>query len=202
MWLGPRGRLSASWKSSDPESGISKIEFCVGTVSIGCQIKSMTELSPNATDVTCDNCHLSHLGSYYVTIRLTNGAGLVTVATTDETRMDLTAPFVGNVIPVTDVTPCVTNCTLVANVTSFQDDESGIKSCSYAIRNSSGFTADFVDNGLDKTVQAKGLQLQAGVRYYVIVRCENNVGLITKKASVTPVLVDVTPPTKVIPIFA
>jgi len=131
-----------------------------------------------------------------MTIRLTNGAGLFSVAATDEIKVDLTAPFVGSVIPVTDVTSCVTNCTLVANVTFFEDKESGVKSCSYAIRNSSHFIADFVNNGLDKTVQATGLQLVAGERYYVVVRCENNVGLVTQKASTLPVVVDDTPPTK------
>lgn len=197
MWLGPGNNLRASWKSRDPESDVSKTEFCVGTVFVGCQVKSMTELPPNATEITCDDCQLSHHGTYFVTIRVTNGAGLFTVATTDEIKVDLTAPSVGNVIPVTDVTSCITNCTLVANVTYSQDKESGVKSCSYAIRNSNHFIGGFVNNGLDKTVKATGLQLVAGQRYYVVVRCENNVGLVTEKASSIPLLVDDTPPTKV-----
>lgn len=197
MWLTHGNKLRASWKSRDPESDVSKTEFCVGTVSVGCQVKSMTEVPSNSTEITCDDCQLSHRGTYYVTIRQTNGAGLFSVAATDEIKVDLTAPFVGSVIPATDVTSCVTNCTLVANVTFFEDKESGVKSCSYAIRNSSHFIVDFVNNGLDKTVQATGLQLVAGERYYVVVRCENNVGIVTQKASTLPVVVDDTPPTKV-----
>lgn len=197
MWLGPGEKLQASWKSRDPESDISTIEFCVGTVSVGCQVKSMTELSSNATNIACNECQVRHQGAYYITIRVKNGAGVYTVATTDEIKVDLTAPFVGKVIPVNDITSCTTNCTLVANVTFFQDNESGVKSCSYAVRNSSHLIADFVNNGLDKTVEATALQLVAGARYYTVVRCENNVGLVTEQASTIPVLVDDTPPTKV-----
>lgn len=189
--------MHATWKSRDPESNVVKTEFCVGTVPIGCQVKSMTILLPNATDVSCDDCLLSHGRVYYVTIRVTNGAGLFTLATTDEIRVDLTAPFIGNVIPVTDVTQCVMNCTLAANVTVFKDEESGVKSCRYAIRNSTHLILDFVNNGLQETLEAKHLQLVAGERYHIIVRCENNVGLVTEKASTIPVLVDDTPPTKV-----
>lgn len=157
----------------------------------------MTELSSNATKVACNECQVSHQGAYYITIRVKNGAGVYTVATTDEIRVDLTAPFVGNVIPINDITSCTTNCTLVANVTFFQDLESGVKSCSYAVRNSSYLIADFVNNGVDKIVEATGLQLVAGEKYYTVVRCENNVGLVRERASTIPVLVDDTPPTKV-----
>lgn len=201
IWLPHGNSLRASWKSHDPESDVHKTEFCVGTVSVGCQVKSMTEIPPNSTDITCEDCQLSHQGSYYVTIRVTNGAGLFTLATTDEIKVDLTAPLVGNVIPLIDVTPCVVNCTLVANITSFEDKESGMKLCSYAIRNSSDFISDFTNNGLNETVEADGLQLVSGERYYVVVRCENNVGLVTEKASTIAVLVDDTPPTKVKPYY-
>lgn len=196
LWLGPGEKLQASWKSSDPESGISKTEFCVGTVSVGCQVKSMTELSSNATKVTCNDCQLNHQGTYYVTVRVQNGAGVYTVKTTEEIKVDLTPPTVGKVIPVSDVTSCVTNCTLASNVTFFKDKESGVKSCSYAIRNSSHFVTGFVNNGLRNTVEAAGLHLVAGGRYYTAVRCDNNVGLVTEQVSAIPVLVDNTPPTK------
>lgn len=157
----------------------------------------MTELSPNATKVTCNDCQLNHQGTYYITVRVQNGAGVYTVKTTDEIKVDLTPPIVSKVIPFSDVTSCVTNCTLVSNVTLFQDRESGVKSCSYAVRNSSHLVTDFVNNGLRKTVEATGLQLLAGERYYIAVRCENNIGLVTEQVSTIPVLVDDTPPTKV-----
>ena len=157
----------------------------------------MTELPSNATRVTCNDCRLNHQGTYYITVRVQNGAGVYTVKTTEEIKVDLTPPTVRDVIPVSDVTSCVTNCSLVSNVTFFKDKESGVKSCSYAIRNSSHFDTGFVNNGLRRTVVAAGLHLVAGERYYTAVRCENNVGLVTEQVSTMPVLVDDTPPTKV-----
>ncbi|KAJ7389368.1 hypothetical protein OS493_032225 [Desmophyllum pertusum] len=61
LWIGPTDSLHATWKSQDLESGIDKTEFCVGTLPVGCQIKSMTERLPNSTDVTCSDCRLKPL---------------------------------------------------------------------------------------------------------------------------------------------
>lgn len=188
--------MHATWKSLDPESGIRKTEYCVGALPVGCQIKSMTGILPNATEVTCRDCRLKHYGTYYISIRVTNGAGLFTVIATNETRVDLTAPILGEIVPQYYATSCATRCSLVANITGVQDEESGVRSCSYSIRNSSAIVMDFVANGLNATVEATGLQLMAGENYYVVVRCENSVGLTSEKAS-SPVMVDNTPPSKV-----
>ena len=197
MWLSQGNNLQTSWKSRDPQSEVIRTEYCVGTVPVGCQIKSMTEVPFNSTNVTCGDCQLRHQGAYYVTVRVTNGAGLFTLATTEGVKIDLTPPFLGDVIPVTDFTQCVSNCLLIANVTSFKDEETGVKSCSYAIKNSTHFITNFTKNGLDKVIEANVLQLVAGEKYFITVRCENNVGLVTEKVSTVPVLVDDTPPTKV-----
>ena len=196
LWIGPTDGLRVSWKSQDLESGIHKTEFCVGTLPVGCQIKSMTEILHNATDVTFSDCRLSHFGTYYISIRVTNGAGLFTVIATNGTKVDLTAPFLGDIIPHFYFTSCVRNCTLVSNVTGVQDDESGIRQCTYAIKNSTEFMTDFIDNGLRSTVKATGLKLLPGQKYYTVVRCENNGGLTTDRIS-SPVIVDNTPPSKV-----
>ena len=156
----------------------------------------MSEILPNATEVKCSDCRLSHYGTYYLSIRVTNGAGLYTVIATNGTKVDLTAPFLGDVVPQFSVTSCTTNCTLVSNITGAQDNESGVSLCSYAIRNSTNFVTDFVDNGLSTIVEATDLQLVPGQSYYTVVRCENSVGLITEGVS-SPVIVDNTPPSKV-----
>ena len=157
----------------------------------------MTELPHDATDVKCIECQLNHLGTYYITVRVKNNAGLFTVATTNEIKVDKTAPYVGNVISINDVTSCVTNCTLVSNITALHDEESGMKSCSYAVRNSSRYITGFIVSGLERMVEATGLQLKQGSKYVIVVRCENNVGLVTEVASQGMTLVDKTPPTKV-----
>ena len=160
----------------------------------------MTEILQNTTNVTCKDCRLSHDGTYYLSIRVTNGAGLFTVIATNETKVDLTAPYLGDIVPQFYFTSCITNCTLVSNITGTQDDESGIRLCSYAIRNSTDFVTDFIDNGLSTTVKAIGLQLHPGESYYTVVRCENNVGLAIESVS-SVVIVDNTPPSKVCLVF-
>ena len=156
----------------------------------------MTEILQNATNVTCRDCRLSHNGTYYLSIGVTNGAGLFTVIATSGTRVDLTAPFLGDIVPQFYFTSCVTNCTLVSNITGAQDEESGIRLCGYVIKNSTDFVTYIVENGLSTTVKATGLQLQHGESYYTVVRCENNVGLVTESVS-SAVIVDNTPPSKV-----
>jgi len=196
MWLPHGNKLQASWKSRDLESNIVKTEFCVGTVPVGCQVKSMTELSFNSTNVTCDDCQLHHQGTYYVTVRVTNGAGASTLRTTEEVKVDFTPPFIADVIPVTEVTHCITNCMLTANVTFFGDEETGVRSCSYAIKNSTHFITNYTNNGLNNKIEAQSLHLVPGEKYYVTARCENNAGLVAEKVSTIPVMVDDTPPTK------
>ena len=196
LWIGPTDHLHATWKSLDLESGIAKTEYCVGTLPVGCQVKSMTEILPNSTNVTCKDCRLNHYETYYLSIRVTNGAGLSTVTATNRTKADLTSPVLYDVVPQFNFASCVTSCNLAANITGVRDEESGVRSCSYAIRNSSSLLMDFVDNGLNTTVEASGLQLLAGEYYYIVVRCENNVGLTTEKVS-SLVMVDNTPPSKV-----
>ena len=156
----------------------------------------MTEIPVNLTKVTCTDCQLNHRETYYISIRVTNGAGLFAVTATNGTKADLTAPIIGDVVMQFSFVSCVTNCTLVANITSVQDDESGVRICRYAIRNSSSFVTDFVDNKMNATIEAIGLRLPAGENYYIVVRCENLVGLSSEVTS-SSVMVDNTPPSKV-----
>ena len=196
-WLGPHDKLAATWSSADTESGVVKTEYCVGTLPVGCQIQSMTELPANATTVTCHDCQLGHLQTYYVSVRVWNGAGLATVATTEGVHVDLTPPFIEDVAMPTKFTACTSNCTLTANVSVLADDESGLKSCSYAVTNSTRLVTLFTDRGLSTSTQIAGVDLVPGEKYWIVVRCENNVGLVTEKVSTAAVLVDNTPPTKV-----
>ena len=196
LWIGPTDHLHATWKVQDLESDISKTEYCVGTLPVGCQIKSMTEIFPNSTKVTCKDCLLNHYGTYFVSIRVTNGAGLSTVTVTNETKVDMTAPVLYSVVPQFSFISCISRCKLVANITGVQDEESGVRSCSYAIRNSSFMITEFVDIGLNTTLVATDLELMNWQQYYTVVRCENNVGLTSERVS-SPVVVDNTPPSKV-----
>ena len=198
-WLGPHDKLTATWSSADAESGIVKTEYCVGTLPVGCQMQPMTELPANATTVTCHNCQLGHLQTYYVSVRVWNGAGLATVATTEGVHVDLTPPHLGDVLMDKDFVPCTRNCSLYSNITVISEPESGVKSCSYAIADSNGFVTPFVNNSQKPGIQASGVELAAGKKYWTVVRCENNVGLVTERVSSAAALVDDTPPTQVNP---
>lgn len=156
----------------------------------------MTEIAANSTQVSCTDCHVTNNGTYYISIRVTNGAGLFTVVTTTGVTVDLTAPYLGEIVPQFYVTSCTSNCTLLLNITSVEDGESGIRLCSFAIRNSTDFLTDFIGNGLSMIVKATGLLLVPGQSYFTLVRCENNVGLIAEILS-SAVIVDDTPPSKV-----
>lgn len=96
----------------------------------------------------------------------------------EEIKVDLIFLIVGKVILVSDVMLCVINCILVLNVIFFKDKESGVKLCSYVIWNSSYFVMGFVNNGLCNIVEVVGLYLVVGGRYYIVVRCDNNVGFV------------------------
>ena len=195
-WIGPRDKLTATWKARDSESGIYSVDYCVGTTPRGCQIKGMTSLPSNSTSVTCQDCVTLHRVTYFVTVRVGNGARLFTLATSAGVKVDLTPPYTGTLTPYRRYTACSTNCTLLSLVSGFEDEESGVESCWYAVSNGSTFITSFakVQRHIAK---ASGLNLVHGQRYYMTVKCKNNVGLETKGITSSEILVDSTPPLKV-----
>ncbi|XP_048583423.1 uncharacterized protein LOC116619209 isoform X2 [Nematostella vectensis] len=194
-WLGPGGRLTATWSSRDLQSGVIKSEYCVGKSLGGCQSQPMRELTANATSVTCQDCVLQELGTYYITVRVWNAAGQHNLGTTGPISIDLTPPAAGLVTPDNYVTSCTTHCTLTTTVGAFVDLQSGIASCRFGIRDSAGFVTAFKDFVQGTVARATNVRLIPGQRYYTVVSCVDNAGLRTQAVS-DGVLVDVTPPTK------
>ncbi len=68
--------LQASWSASDPESGIAKYEYSVGSYPDAADIKGWTDAG-TATSATITGLSLSEGGTYFITVRATNGEGLV-----------------------------------------------------------------------------------------------------------------------------
>lgn len=68
--------VNASWSASDPESGISEYEYAVGTSPLGTQIRDWTSVGPS-TSAAITGLSLSAATTYYVSVRATNHAGLV-----------------------------------------------------------------------------------------------------------------------------
>ena len=59
----------------------------------------MTELLPNSTKLSCKDCLLNHYGTHFISIRVTNGVGISTVTAIIETKVDMTAPVLYDVVP-------------------------------------------------------------------------------------------------------
>ena len=157
----------------------------------------MTSLPSNSTSVTCQDCVTLHRVTYFVTVRVGNGARLFTLATSAGVKVDLTPPYTGILTPYRRYTACSTNCTLLSLVSGFEDEESGVESCWYAVSNGSTFITTFAKVQQRHIAKASGLNLVHGQRYYMTVKCKNNVGLETKGITSSEVLVDSTPPLKV-----
>lgn len=68
--------LKASWSASDPESGITQYEYAVGTTALGNDIKDWTSAGTDLSE-TITGLSLNVGTTYYVSVRATNGAGLV-----------------------------------------------------------------------------------------------------------------------------
>ncbi|BCW97388.1 MAG: hypothetical protein KatS3mg024_0215 [Armatimonadota bacterium] len=173
--------LTASWTSSDPESGIAEYQYAIGT--------SPTDpgsgyvvgwRSPGlATHATETGLTLQNGVTYYWYVKARNGAGMWSaVGVSDGITVDTTAP----------TTPAVTDggrftskaTELTASWTS-SDPESGIAEYQYAIGTSpmdpgSGYVVSWKSAGLATEVTETGLTLQSGVTYYWYVKARNGAG--------------------------
>jgi len=68
--------IQASWSSTDPESGISKYEYSIGTTQGGIEVLDWQDAGLNTT-MNRAGLNISYSITYYVNVRATNGAGLV-----------------------------------------------------------------------------------------------------------------------------
>ena len=82
MYQGNNHTISASWGFKDSESGIVNYEWSIGTSPYGQEIQSFASvgLTTYATNVNLEG-ELKHNETYYVTVRATNGAGLLSEVT-------------------------------------------------------------------------------------------------------------------------
>jgi hypothetical protein len=75
----------------DPESDISQYEICLGTTQEECNEIDFLSVGLDTTH-NFTELKLRHQETYYVTVRATNHAGLSTQVTSDEIKIDVTAP--------------------------------------------------------------------------------------------------------------
>ena len=142
-YFSPRIDLAAHWEEiTDPESGVMNSKYCLGTKPWGCQLRPMTSVGFN-TSFTCSTCDVNPGERVYVTVRVTNGAGLSVTRSSDGMLLDVSPPLMGDVIDGNDITGVDYNVVLEEwNVSmswfGVEDAESGVRSCIWTIEGEDG----------------------------------------------------------------
>lgn len=130
--------LEASWRFSDPESGVHETMWAVGTVRGGQQLQVFTSVG-RATHGTNRNLEIRHGMKLFVTVVGMNGAGLATKLQPAPLVVDFTPPEMGNVIVASEISKLDAGYRFLSgNVirTSWRgtdDKESGIDYCEWGI---------------------------------------------------------------------
>jgi subtilisin family serine protease len=78
--------LMAYWNATDPESGISKYQYAVGTTPGGSDVIPFTDTTNISVDLT--NLNLRNGATYYFAVRAVNGNNLTTTRISSGTRID------------------------------------------------------------------------------------------------------------------
>ena len=176
-------QLSANWTAStDPESGLVRYLYAIGTSAGAANIVGWTDNGAN-TSVTKTGLNLTSGQIYYFTVKAENGAGIQALAVNSNgQRVDTTAPISPG--PVNDGTGgdivyTSSSSQLSANWSYAFDAQSGIAKYWYAIGTTAGGTdrVPWTDNGNVASVVKTGLALNNGYTYYFTVKAENGAGL-------------------------
>ena len=149
-------------------------------------------------NVTCFQCALIHRYTYFMTVRVWNKAGLFNVATSEGVMVDFTGPVGGKMSLNKTYISCVDRCSLMAEFSSSEDEESGVGSCEFSIRTMNDEILTFVQpKSNEALIEANDLSLKHGESYTIAMVCYNTVGGRGADVFSPPILVDNTPPEKV-----
>ncbi|MDD5131310.1 MAG: C25 family cysteine peptidase [bacterium] len=188
--------LSATWTSSDQESGLVEYQYRVlvdcydGTV-----VRDWTSVGAITSTVITD-LSLVHGKTYYVAVKAKNEAGRWSrIGYSDGIMIDATAPSMPEV---TDSGAYTTSTnTLAASFTS-ADQESGLAEYLYCIRLGSPrgtILKNWTSTGLMPEVTAAGLNLTSGKTYFIGVKAMNGVNVWSAEGYSDGIKVDTTPAT-------
>ena len=139
----PKMVMSAHWENIiDRESGIMQSQYCLGTKPLGCQIKPMTSVGRNKS-FTCPDCSVFEGTKVYVTVQVTNGAGLFETRSSDGMLLDVSPPLMGDIIdgsyiPGVDYNVVLEDWNVSMTWFGAEDAESGVQSCTWTIESNSG----------------------------------------------------------------
>ncbi|MGI6295665.1 MAG: PQQ-binding-like beta-propeller repeat protein [Armatimonadota bacterium] len=186
--------LHATWSSSDPESGVVSYQYAIGSTAGGANIVNWTSVG-TATEITRTGLALTPGTTYYISVKATNGAGLVSaVGTSDGIKVDNSPPTTP---VVTDDGVYTTDATTLHATWTSGDPQSGIAEYQYAIGTTAGSAnvADWTSVGAAAEVTRSGLELVDGTTYYISVKAKNGAGMWSSVGSSDGILVDSSPPT-------
>jgi len=168
------GAVTATWTAEDRESGIHHYSYCIGTTSGASDVVPWTDTTLAAAGVPRE---LTRNGAtYYFAVKATNPSGLTSgVGISDGVRLDSSPPprpvvfDDGEYTPIPDVLHASWAC---------EDPESGIVEAQFCVGTTPG-GSDVLPWGpaaVDHAI-ATGLDLQAGVGYYLSAKLRNGAGL-------------------------
>ena len=193
-YFSPDLALSAQWANiTDPESGIMHSEYCLGTKPLGCQIKPMTNTGTNKSFI-CPECRVYEGEKVYVTVRVTNGAGLSKTLTSDGMLLDVTSPVMGDVTDGNhaigvDYNVVLEDWNISMSWFGVEDIESGVQSCRWTIESADKvilFQKKITNNSIyeERNVFSdnhtyRDLQFIKNKTYYNILTCLNKAALQT-----------------------
>jgi len=185
--------LSASWTSSDPQSGVAEYRIAVGTTPGGTQLLSWTSTGTVA-HANLTGLPLVNGATYYFSVRARSAAGMWSAdGYSDGILVDYTAPPAPTVIDDGGYTSSMS--TLHATWSAI-DAESGVASYEYAVGTSPGGSDVIAWTAAGTATEATrtGLELFNGVMYYWSVRATNRAGLVSTVGSSDGIRVDTTAP--------
>ena len=191
-YFSPGMGLAAHWEEiADPESGVMNSYYCLGTKPWGCQLRAMTSVGVN-TSFICPSCDVNPGERVYVTVRVTNGAGLSVTRSSDGMLLDVSPPLMGDVIDGNDIIGVDYNVALEDwNVSmswyGVEDAESGVRSCIWTIEGEDGSKILQVDvsndsnygqrNVFSNSLRYRDYQYLRNTTYYNILTCWNKAQL-------------------------
>ena len=174
----------------DLESGINKVEHCVGSTPFNCFIKPFTSIHQNKSFV-CMDCKIDPGMTAFATFRVTNGAGLSAVFVSDGVTVDSTAPEIhivydGKKAEYPDVEKTYSNWTPTVTWYGARDVQSGLRNCQWMIVKKDGNTTVYVKTLREANITynirhteraADPLTLTTNSSYFNVIQCWNYAGI-------------------------
>ena len=182
----------------DLESGISKVEYCVGSTPLNCFIKPYTTIHYNKSFV-CTECKIDAGMTAFAKFRVTNRAGLSSIFVSDGITVDPTAPEIRNVydgkkLKYPDVEKVYINWTPTVTWYGARDVESGLRNCQWMIVKTEGNKtmnvyvkrlkgANITYNVRHTEKVTDALELTINSSYFNVIQCWNHAGMTSQKYS-------------------